>query len=482
MRSGFLAVLPLCAPFALALDPVRDVIVSWPSADAAAVRLLSQIEAKVVLVPWTGAPPPEFAQACRSAGIVPVAVMASSSLQTAATAVRGGGFGGVAVEVESAEPVRAFAKANPDLVVFGFLKPDQASLDIAPAYAVVREGLWPGVHPVSTTSTSASERPWVDANTYLVRLLRGLYPRRPALLGYRPDTAGGVPPERSVPFPTAELALAEARAAGGNLVVTLPDNYREALLKGDKTALAAWKRLAETAALLRYADPMIAQPNASQYAILAKDLEQAGELLNLAYRQNLCPTVLAAGALPPLDPKQFRAVAAVGFDPEPAARKILLDYARAGGTLVTAPTEEKSPRWWTVIPTQLQKKAPDHVVVRAGAGWISAYLEPVQDPGEFALDLMELPGLGPRDLRIWNAPSVLGLVQRLEGGRRGLILLNYGGGGRDVIMVRVGGSFKKATIRRPGVPPAPLKATPRKSGATEFILESLDRIAFVEFE
>jgi hypothetical protein len=49
-------------------------------------------------------------------------------------------------------------------------------------------------------------------------------------------------------------------------------------------------------------------------------------------------------------------------------------------------------------------------------------------------------------------------------------------------MVRVGGSFKKATIRRPGVPPAPLKATPRKSGATEFILESLDRIAFVEFE
>ena len=83
----------------------------------------------------------------------------------------------------------------------------------------------------------------MDANGYQVGYLRALYPDRPPVLAYLPDKLG----DRDVPYDSLELALIEAWVAGGNYIMAMEPHYREALLRKDAKAVAAWKQLGRTA-------------------------------------------------------------------------------------------------------------------------------------------------------------------------------------------------------------------------------------------
>lgn len=471
-------------PVMASADLARDVVVWWPNADERAIDLLRQIETNVLIVPLESVRSVKFTEACSRAGIKAAGALGPADGRGLAEAIRAAkslGLSGLAIEQPvDAVSVRQTASANPDLLILVYLKAGQLDWDVAPAHAVFREGLWPGIHPVEVDSAGASEKPWVDANAYLYTYLKGMYPNRAAVVSYRPDKDAGVPPERSVPYASLELAIAEARSAGGNLILAVPDLYREGLLKGDARALASWKRLGHTLTLLRDRQGVFAGRTASRIAIVGHDWEQAYELLNMSYRNNLFPLVIPERDVPVLTGMGLKVVAAAGVSPSAAGRAHLTGFARSGGTLVAAPAEADGPRWWQgAFPAKPAGEKEQQAFI-LGKGRVIVHVDPVLDPAEFALDLVDTLGK-VRDLRVWNAPAVLGMVHRAENGRGLLTLLNYGGTHRDIILVRVAGVYQKAVIHRPGAAPASL-VVKRRGNLSEMTLEILEGVALIELE
>jgi hypothetical protein len=479
-RLVMLAVLTLLP--VLPADLARDVVARWPGADPRVIPLLAQIKARALLVPLDSIKTPDFAAACRADGITVIGVVTGVPSSEEVRLVMRFGLGGIAIENPSdARSVSEFARSNSGLAVLVFLKAEQLGWDVSPATAVFSGGNWPGIHPVDVGSAGASEKPWVDANAYLYAYLRGMYPNRAALAGYRADADAGVPPERSVPYSTVELAAAEARAAGGNWIISLPDLYREGLLKSDARATAAWNRLALTLELLATQQKAFDGPTAATTAIIGHDWDQAYELLNMSYRNNLFPKVIPEDRIGDLAGSGLRVVAAASVSPKREGQGHLLGFAKAGGTLVLAPIETAGERWWSPPAPAKPPAEMDQHWAKLGAGRVLVYLDPVIDPGEFALDLIDALGNEPRDLRIWNASAVLGMVHHIDQKRSLLTLINYGGTHRDIVMVRVAGSFGKARLHRSGSPPSAVEVKDR-GGMSELTFQVLEGVALIELE
>ena len=162
----------------------------------------------------------------------------------------------------------------------------------------VKSGTWPGIHPLDTDVATASGGVWVDANSSLVAYLRGVFPDRPAILGYRPDEDAGVSANRAVPYDSVEIALADAFAAGGNVILSFPNDYRLALLRGEPQALAAWKSLGGLAALAKqHRDAVRTEP----WSRTAVDRRR--------------PRTVGRGSQPRLPPQPLRAGPAPGPPP-----------------------------------------------------------------------------------------------------------------------------------------------------------------------
>jgi hypothetical protein len=480
------------------ISPANDIRLAWSGGDDPQhVELLREAGVTAVLLPWPGgAGASALAQACRAAGIATIAELASASrweeLRGLAERARAAGFTGVALEgrgFSDEKALRAVVQGLAGLEVLVFLKPEQLDWRAAPALAVLRGGLWPGMPrtpgakgPEVFEAASASREPWLDANSYLVAHLRGLFPGRAALLGYRPDEDAGVTADRMLPYGSLELALAESFVAGGNVVLALPQAHQAALLAGKTEAVAAWRALGQTASFLKEHAAWFRSPDASSVAVAAGTLEQSGEILNMLYRRNACPVVFSAAAIPSLAPGRYRAVVVANVPaPSQEGRGRLLDYARGGGLLVTAPAAAGDPPWWPAPEARKGRADEDRDWYSLGQGTLIAYREPVLDPHEFALDVIDSVGVRTRDLRLWNASTVIGLLKRLPEGRLALALVNYGSPRSDGFPARVEGLFRKATLHEPGAAPRPLKVATRTSG-TEVTVDRLGRLAVIVLE
>lgn len=339
---------------------------------------------------------------------------------------------------------------------------------------VFRSGLWPGVHPLDASVASATRGVWIDQNCYLVKFLRALYPKLPPVLGYLPDKDGGVPPERAVPFDTLELALAEAWMPGGNFVMALETRFREALLKGAAPALAAWRKLGRTAGWLRENAAVFGQPMQSLITILVENKDDSLEIANLAYRQSVSPLLVPASNPPAPDPARCLELVAVGITPPAAdARRRILAHAEAGATLVVdAPGDQA---WWRVAALKHAKQDPERDYYSLGKGQIVAYKDPVLDPSELALDLIDYVTQNRRAARVFNCNSAVAMA-----GPSVLYLVNYGRTQDLPVLARIQGSFTKATLLRPEAEPQSVKVS-RRGTSSEATLPNLERVAAVVF-
>ena len=482
-----------------AINPTGDILASWPAGfEEKHIELLRQGGVTVVLLPWPGAQGVgKFARACRAAGIVPVAQLGAAKslleIRKSVEQARAAGFNGVAVETggvfNDEKSLRTFLAGLKGLDALVFLKAEQAHWRVAPAQAVLRFGQWPGVRFTSSVRSrdievsSASRDPWLDANSYLVAYLRGMFPTRAAWLGYGPDQEAGISKDRVVPEDSLELALIETFVVGGSVILSFPEKYQAALLAGEERALATWRSLARTAAFLKQHAESFRQPSASTVAVAAGSIEQSGEILNMLYRRNVCPVVFPANAIPDLEPTRFRAVVVANVAAPPALGvKRVLEYAAAGGTVLAAPAAAGERAWWLDPAARKTRTDEDRDWYSLGTGRIIAYRAPIEDPSEFALDVIDAVGVRTRDLRLWNAGSVIGLMNRLSDDTIALGLINYGWPRRDDFPVRVEGVFRKATFIEPGAAaPRPLKTVRRGTG-TEVRVDRLKRFSIVVLE
>ena len=347
----------------------------------------------------------------------------------------------------------------------------------------VKAGVWPGAHATRGSGggfvAGATQRAWVDANGYLVAWLRALYPEQPPVLAYLPDRDAGITEGRVIAYDSLELALAEAWCAGGNYILAPDAAYREALLKGNQEALAAWKQMGRTARWLKEQRSLFRRPPAQTITVLVEPGEATAEIANLMYRQSASPDLVSAANLPSPDPARRAIVVAAGIRSFSAdLRKLLLAHARAGATVVTDHCEE--PVWWRVPGLKPARQFEDREFHTLGAGRIVAYHEAIADPGDFALDVIDLAA-GRRPVRLWEMSAAVAVVSRADARSAPLLrVVNYGSPGRSETMARVHGVFASATLLRPEGQPVSLRIY-RRGGSTEVMLPSLGRVAVVVF-
>jgi hypothetical protein len=339
--------------------------------------------------------------------------------------------------------------------------------------------LWPGISspPVvegrGDETASASRDPWIDANGFWVGYLRALYPGRPAVLGYLPNLG-----DRGVPHDTLELALIEARVSGGNYILAVEPNYRQALLRKDPKALAAWSDIGRTDRWLREHSALFGRPTVPLITALVEPGDETAELVNLMYRRNVSPALCDASAPPAPDPRNRLALVAANLKPPaPAVVKRILAHAEAGATVVV----DGNPPWWGKPASRPLRSEQDRDFFRFGKGQLIAYREPVSDPSEFAMDVIDIITHGQRAIRLWNAPSVIPLATASpRQGERLVHLVNYGKPVNTELQARVQGHFATATLLRPESSSISLK-TARRGSTTEVFVPELRRLGVLVF-
>jgi hypothetical protein len=355
-----------------------------------------------------------------------------------------------------------------------FLTPAEAAKARPGAPVVYRSGLWPGVHTQSPATASATRGVWIDQNCYLVQYLRALFPNLPAILGYMPDKDGGVPPERSVPFDTLEIALAEAWMGGGNFVMALEARFREELLKGSANAIAAWRSVGRMAGWLRENAAVFGRPMQRSITVLVENKDDSLEIANLGFRQNVSPTLVAAANPPAPDPSRCLELVAVGIEaPDADRRRRILANAEAGTTLVVDAQGEQA--WWRAAGLKHLREDPERDFYSLGKGQVVAYKDPVVDPSELALDMIDYVTQKRRAARVFNCNAAVVMA-----GQSVLYIINYGRPQDLPVLARIQGSFSKATLLRPEAPPEPVKVS-RRGSSSEATLPKLERVAAVVF-
>jgi hypothetical protein len=360
---------------------------------------------------------------------------------------------------------------------------DEAGTELAGVSVAIKTGLWPGAHPTSRGadggfSAGASQRAWIDANGYLVAWTKALAPGRAPVLGYLPDSDAGIAKDQVIAYDSLELALIDAWSAGGNYILAPDAAFREALLRRDTNATAAWARMGATARWLKRQNGLFRQPPLSTVTLLVEPGEATAETAALMFRQSGSPELIAARRTPAPDPARRPFVVAAGINPPDAKlRDRLLAHATAGATLFTDAGGE-SP-WWRASGVKRDRQFDDREFYTLGAGRIVAYRDAVVDPGDFALDVLDLAG-ERRPVRLWDAPAAIATVSQANGKAPVLRVVNYGSPTRADSMARIAGSWRTAELLRPDEPPVALR-TYRRGKGTEVLLPPFRRLAVVVF-
>jgi hypothetical protein len=459
-----------------AFNPEREMVAYWPGLNSAASGMLGAAGIDAVVTPAAAAKP------AAAPGLKVFAEVEAKA--DAVSKARAAGYDGAAVAAAGDEKsFRQFLQSQGGFVQLVYLKPEQIGWDVTPAHAMLAAGTWPGIRRVDTSTASATERPWLDGNQNLYVTLRSSYPKRVPLL--KPGAA-----DAAARYESVEVALAEAFAAGGNVLLAFPDNYREALLKGEQRALTAMKSLSGVIGFVKAHAGLPRTGNGASTGVLAGTLEETEEILNLGYRNNLSPQVLRTAQTPASPAQRLRTVVAASIPISPETGKWLAAFAAQGGIVLTAPQSEKKPvDWWSAGGARKRGSQEGCDVYQVGKGTVYAYREPVLDQSEFVNDMREVSGLdnptgrglSGLDLRIWNSNTVLGTLHRNAGGKLVLILTGYGSPVNQDFLVGVRGEFTSATIEEPGSGVKPVTLMKHQE-RVELNLKGLRRLGIIVLE
>lgn len=356
---------------------------------------------------------------------------------------------------------------------------DDATGDAA---IVVKDGVWSGAsmpEREEPLTAGATARPWVNANGYRIGYLQALYPGRPPILGYSPDAEAGLKPDKPPALASLELALIDAWAAGGNYVLTLTPEHRQELLSGKPEAFAAWHALGRTARWLRENASFLRQPILPNITLLVESGDTTAELANLMYRQNASPRLVNAANPPEPDPQHCAVLVAAGIrSPNASVVNRILAHAEAGATVVTDAGGAEA--WWRRKGWTPERTFEDRAFYKSGRGRLVVYLQAIQDPGDFAFDMIDLAGPN-RPVRLWDNGAVIALSSSSGGGKAALRAVNYGPPfGSTHVLAQVPGHFSSARLLRPEAPPVPLKVASRGPN-TEAAIPALKLLAVIEF-
>ena len=347
--------------------------------------------------------------AARRRGLALVGWVAGGDLRSAARAAQAAGLDAVATESDdSGAPEgalrfrgRGFATREPG------------------AFLGVSGLAWPGIRVEAPrgadASTGPTGPPWIDSNTWYVRLARSLVRPQALWLAFEPE-------ERGQPIDAASYvrAIADASIYGGRWLVSLDPHLRAELSAGRASAKEAWSRLARGIAFFAARRDWTSFEPVGQLAVVSDftgaDEFLSFEVLNLLSRQGSLYRILTRSEAlrAPLEGQD----AVLYVDRARPGRELesrLYAFAEAGGTLVVPP------EWEERGAPEDDAWIPRFRLFRCGRGRLALSRAELADPFLLADDAQILTSHRNDRLRAFNPGTSLLHYAASADARRGVL-------------------------------------------------------------
>ncbi len=347
---------------------------------------------------------------------------------------------------------------------------------------LIGDGVWPamGASGASdSTEAGPTGLPWLEANGWLIRMVRDLAPS--AAVWIRSD-----PPEDADRADASLYAFAqsEARAHGALRPLSLPPRIAAGLAAGNAHAVSWWQKLCAVESWWQQHPDWQSWPTAARLIVISDfagpNQYAATEFLNLAARRNLAWRVRHPQSL---GGEPLRGAAAVVYvDQAPlqgALLELLEPFVREGGLLVCLDSARGALRG-------LEPGGGAHPrfhLFRCGKGRVAASREGWEDPYLMAQDVHLLMSRRHDLVRLFNPGSILCWPALSPDRSRMLVhLLNYSrmGAAHDVV-VQTWAPLKSAAMEQPGSERRPA-APRREAGGWELDVEPFDSYCALELE
>ena len=310
------------------------------------------------------------------------------------------------LEVLKSTPVNCLIGGPVAAASAGFDKPDEGVV------TRIEKCPWPGLAHAGGESAGPTGNPWIDTNSWQVRLARARDDRKPVWVCCE-----------KVESPNYALAAADAACWGGRWVVKLDEATAKGIAGGNAAALAAWKDLLAALRFFERQRGWASMTPEARLAIVSGFADtNAQEVLNLATRQHLAFRIDDKGrAVAPFT--GLEGVLYVDDDPpEKALLERMVEFARGGGLLmVPRPTGALIGGLGPVAETQ-----PRTAVHKFGKGRVAVPLKEWDDPFLLASDAHLLLSYRNDAVRLFNAGLLIPYVTASVG-RRLVQIVNYAG-------------------------------------------------------
>ena len=449
-------------------DPsVRDAIARWY--ELSTLNLLDDLPANCLLVTWSAPADATveaeqqqlvktYAETAHKRGLVVLGlVYGPGNVSEIAANANKALLDGLVLDGDfPPEFPAALRKTSGSMPVIEIAK-DAASARWTPAPITAITGVMPSGRNLSEMGIrgTPSSQPWIESNVWLAHSFPVGQASRAMWISSELQSPTTLDYER---------AVADAVAAGGRWIISLDDALRSKLRAQDASAFDTWRRLS---AYLKFAESHSVWREFAPYGNVAIVLDassaqpdQSNEYLKLAVRRQIPYQLISRSELSARLPAKFRAIVATELNPpSPAERKLLQDFAEAGGVVIASPS-------WGGAPT-----SEPFTEVSLGKGSVVVYKDP--DPESVAHDLKEL--LSDDDLGVvpFNVPSVITSATGGQSGQPLLVqLVNYFDHPVEAITLRVAGTFHSARMETPDAPPVDLRLR-NEEGRTEVTIPKL---------
>lgn len=449
---ALLFAMPVLASIA---PPAGWVPARWSGTDAKSLGLLSGTPVNCLLV---ASYTPDFVTRAAAEGIAVLVVLkpGPDPADPARKAIRDG-LQGIVLEGDFPAGTAARVRdllANTHAIVIELTSRARMPLGGPDPIVGTYQGVWPGIQVLENGAAKAapSGSPWIDTNTGFIRSVRA-WGATNLWLGYLPPAYGVITGERY------QAAIADAEMAGARWIVALDDDFFARLQHGDAAAMKDWRGMTQ---VLQFFESHPEWRTLRPYSKLAvvqdhDDALLSGGILDMIAAKHT-PMRPIPGQI--LTPESLAGTTmAVDVDATsltPEQREMLKNFARAGGTVLTAP-----PGWKGQSALQ-----PGQITLD------TAELERLNDIWH---DVQSMTGRKNLGARLFNVASMLSNVLSTEDSKEVVVeLVNYSSYPIENVAVQVLGTFKHAQLITPDGARKDLEVYATDEGGTGV---DIDRVA-----
>jgi hypothetical protein len=322
--------------------------------------------------------------------------------------------------------------------------------------------------------SSPTAQPWIDSNLALINVERRAHPGQVPLYTFSWNKPSG-PEVKKLTASDYLLAIAEAGAFHGDLVLPVDEQLQRALSANDTAAWKLWNQVRAFAKFYAPSNSSAAQAQAN-VAVVVDEIDTNDEVMNLLARHNVPFKVFLTTDLKMADLTDFQ-VLAIFSKPDQQSSERLSDLAAHGKTVVLIDAHGSYP-WQKTQAVQTNEQTVSYTV---GTGRVLETSTPVSDPETFAQDIRRLLGKGPL-LSVWNGLTTIAVPYGQHDETVSVVeLVNYADEPLQV-QVRVKGSFGSVRYESPEHPCCESLKPTQRDGFTEFVVPDLGIAGRVHLE